>query len=157
MASERRCRELAQIRPGRAEDIPALHAILRESPETVDWLPEIGTAGAAAAGTLLLVSESLGEIIGFVVGRQVVDEGEVLNIAVRRGGRRNGVGSALLSAILAIFRDQKAARVFLEVRESNAAAIAFYQQSGFRRVGSRPGYYHHPDETALILELKLAG
>jgi ribosomal-protein-alanine N-acetyltransferase len=156
MASERRCRELAPIRPGCAEDIPALHAILRESPETVDWLPEIGTA-SAAAGTLLLVSESLGEIVGFVVGRQVVDEGEVLNIAIRRGGRRSGVGSALLGAILAIFREQKAARVFLEVRESNAAALAFYQVNGFRRVGSRPGYYHHPDEAALMLELKLAG
>ena len=157
MTGEARTHERPQIRSCRNEDFPALRATLAETPETVSWLPDAESLGTTAGGTILLVSESQGHIDGFVVGRQAADEAEILNIAVRIARRRGGVGAALLLAILEMFQDQKAGRVFLEVRESNAAAISFYQEHGFRAAGRRASYYRHPDEAALILEKKLVG
>jgi ribosomal-protein-alanine acetyltransferase len=139
----------------RSEDAPHLAEILQDSPETVAWLPAEPSSGAALAGTFLLISESPHQITGFLMARQAADEAEILNIAVRRAHRRTGVASALFLAALEQLHARKATRLFLEVRESNAPAIAFYQKHGFREVGRRPGYYRHPDEAALILELKV--
>jgi [ribosomal protein S18]-alanine N-acetyltransferase len=157
MASEARIDEWPQIRRCRNEDLPALRAILAATPETVSWLPGGESIGTTVGGTILLVSESQEHVDGLVMGRQAADEAEILNIAVQFGKRRSGVGTALLRAILEVFREQKAGRVFLEVRESNAAAISFYQKHGFRVIGRRAGYYRNPDEAALILEMKLVG
>lgn len=141
----------------RSEDLPRLAEILQDSPETVAWLPAETSSDAALAGTFLLISESQHQITGFLMARQAADEAEILNIAVRRAHRRTGVASALFLAALEELHARKATRLFLEVRESNAAAIAFYQKHGFRQVGRRPGYYCQPDEAALIFERKLTG
>lgn len=157
MANEAASRERVQVRPGRDEDLPALRAILADSPQAAGWLPDAGSAGTTSAGAVFLVSEFLGEVTGFVLGRQTADEAEILNVAVRKASRRGGAGSTLLNAILAIFRAHQAARVFLEVRESNAAATAFYHGHGFRVAGRRAGYYHHPAEAAVLLKRELTG
>jgi ribosomal-protein-alanine N-acetyltransferase len=147
----------AQIRPARPEDAPQLTEILQDSPETVNWLPAPTSASESSSGRLLLVAESPDDITGFVLGRQAADEAEILNIAVRPSCRRLGVGGVLLDAAFKTFRDQRARRVFLEVRESNAPAIAFYRKHGFRQVARRPNYYRDPDEAALIFEKELTG
>jgi ribosomal protein S18 acetylase RimI-like enzyme len=48
-------------------------------------------------------------------------------------------------------------KLFLEVRESNEAGIAFYEKMGFAKTGRRPGYYREPEEAALLMEKKLTG
>jgi ribosomal-protein-alanine acetyltransferase len=146
-----------QIRRMRPEDARQLAEILQDSPETVNWLPTETPGGTALAGTLLLVSESRQEISGFLVARQAADEAEILNIAVRRANRRTGVATALLLYALRELRARNATRLFLEVRESNAPALAFYQRHGFRQVGKRPAYYRHPAEAAFVFERKLTG
>jgi ribosomal-protein-alanine N-acetyltransferase len=109
------------------------------------------------AGGVFLVGEANGEIVGFVMARHVVDESEVIYIAVRRSQRRSGFGAALLAAALKDAEAQGVARVFLEVRESNAGAIAFYRKHGFAQVGRRRAYYRNPDNDALLFERKLTG
>ena len=99
-----------------------------------------------------LVSEWEGEVTGFLMGRATGDQAEILNIGVMPGKRRKGEGSALLRAALDEFYSRGTTRVFLEVRESNEAAKAFYARHGFSKVGHRSGYYRDPDEAALLME-----
>jgi ribosomal protein S18 acetylase RimI-like enzyme len=54
------------------------------------------------------------------------------------------------------FRARQVSRVFLEVRESNEAGIAFYRKHGFSNTGRRAGYYRDPDEAAIVMEMKLS-
>ena len=76
------------------------------------------------------------------------DEAEILTIAVDSALRRAGVGGDLLRAHLPSVAAAGAARLFLEVDESNAAALALYARFGFVRVGERQGYYKKPDGKA---------
>src|SRR5690606_29909868 len=100
-----------------------------------------------------LVAECSGEIAGYVIGRAVVGTVEILNIAVLPQWRHRRVGRQLLEAGLEVRAARGAEEVFLEVRESNAGALALYQDAGFRTVGQRAGYYRNPKEDALILRL----
>jgi ribosomal-protein-alanine N-acetyltransferase len=79
----------------------------------------------------------------------------VLNLAVAPELRRQGIGRMLLRAGLAAFAARGAEEVFLEVRQSNAAAQQLYQELGFQAVGLRRGYYRNPRESALVLRLGL--
>jgi ribosomal-protein-alanine acetyltransferase len=147
--------ESRKIRAACLDDAPHLAEILRCSPETVDWLPDPADISAAVSGGFLLVSELAQGITGFLLARQAADEAEVLNLAVYPANRRTGTATALLLAAFERFRAGHATRIFLEVRESNAPAIAFYQKHAFRQVGRRPNYYRQPEEAALILERSL--
>jgi [ribosomal protein S18]-alanine N-acetyltransferase len=148
---------LAGIRGFRPEDIPELVSITEESNESASWSKESYEKLCGLEGFLAFVNETTTCISGFVVGRQVVDEGEILNLAVRRQSRRRGEGQALLSAILEQFHRRGVNKVFLEVRESNEAGIAFYEKMGFASTGRRPGYYREPEEAAVLMEKKLTG
>jgi ribosomal-protein-alanine N-acetyltransferase len=138
-------------------DVPSVTEILRGAPEAANWLGESFEEALNCTGGLGLVSEAEGKMSGFLFGRQVGDEAEVLNLAVTSSRRQLGEGGALLNAALAAFRVSGVSRVFLEVRESNAAAIAFYAKYGFARTGRRPGYYRAPVEAAIVMEKKLTG
>jgi len=104
---------------------------------------------------LAFVAELDSSISGFIVARQVADEAEILNIAVKPQARCAGHGSALLLAVLQALKHQPVARIFLEVRESNALAIAFYRKHGFVPIARRKSYYSDPQEDALLMEKKL--
>ncbi|CAN7580404.1 GNAT family N-acetyltransferase [Bosea sp. LjRoot90] len=88
---------------------------------------------------------SASEPCGFVMSRMAADEAEVLSIVVGGSRRRSGLGQALLAAHLAQLAARGAARLFLEVEEGNAPAIALYRRLGFETVGRREGYYPKPD------------
>ena len=85
----------------------------------------------------------------------VVDEGYIDNIAVEPDARRHGVASALLD-VYCRFGGANLAFLTLEVRSSNAPAIALYEKHGFQRAGLRPGYYQHPREDAVIMTREFA-
>lgn len=82
---------------------------------------------------------------GFVLGRAVAGEAELLTIAVLPLQRRKGLGRRLLQAFLQDARARGAEAAFLEVAADNPAAIGLYLAAGFARVGRRPGYYAAPD------------
>lgn len=95
---------------------------------------------------------------GFILLRVVVDEAEILTLAVRPDARRRGVGRSLVARAVSAGAEAGARRVFLEVADDNAAARALYARSGFRQVGVRPRYYARPDGSrrdALLLSLNL--
>lgn len=156
MATElRREGERSAIRALRPEDAGAVAEILRRSPEAVFW-PESSVREVLAwNGILGLASETRGEVVGFLIGRQARDEAEVLNLAVAPECRRRGEGGALLRAAVVKFRKHGASRVFLEVRESNVTGIAFYGKHSFSQVGRREGYYRDPVEAAIVMEIRL--
>lgn len=156
MATElRHDQERSAIRELRSEDARLVAEILRQSPEAVFW-PEASVREVLAwNGILALASEALGKVVGFLIARQVKDEAEVLNLAVAPEKRRRGEGGALLRAAVAEFRKRSVKRVFLEVRESNAAGIAFYENHSFFPAGRREGYYRDPVEAAIVMEIRL--
>ncbi len=78
---------------------------------------------------------------GFVLYRIVADEAEILTVAVARESRRRGVGRALLEEALRHAYRDGAERIYLEVEDTNRAAIALYRWAEFRETGRRAGYY----------------
>lgn len=81
---------------------------------------------------------------GFLLGRVIADEAELLTVAVDPHQRRQGAGSALVLRFLAASHQRGAATAFLEVSAENASAIGLYQATGFAQVGRRKGYYSDP-------------
>lgn len=94
-------------------------------------------------------------VIGYIGSQRVLEEADIMNLAVAPQRRRCGLGRALLEALLAALSDAGVCTVALEVRVSNTAALELYQTMGFAAVGRRPRYYRHPAEDALILKKQL--
>ena len=112
------------------------------------WTIEAFRVFQRAGQILVAVHED--EVVGFVIARAMLDEGEILNIAVTDGWRGQGAGAILLNAALDRLRGLKAKTVYLEVRASSTHAQHFYERHRFRRVGKRPRYYRNPVEDALV-------
>lgn len=95
---------------------------------------------------------------GFILLRAVADEAEILTLAVRPAARRRGLGARLVREGGTAAAARGATRLFLEVAEDNAAALALYTKAGFAEAGRRPGYYARAGggrRDALILALNL--
>ena len=91
------------------------------------------------------------ELGGYVTAYNIEGEAEIVNVAVRPDLRGRGVGTRLMCFFLERARAAGMARVFLEVRAGNVAALALYARVGFVRVGARKRYYADSGEDALIL------
>jgi ribosomal-protein-alanine N-acetyltransferase len=137
-------------------DAAAVAGILKESPQAADWTEASIRDSAGWRGSVALVSERDGTVTGFIIGRQLADQAEILNLAVSLKKRRKGEGGALLKAALDQLRAQQVRSVFLEVRESNETAIAFYAKHRFSKRDMRLNYYRAPEEAAVVMEKKLA-
>ena len=97
------------------------------------------------------VAERDGRVVGYAGMHVILDEAHVMNIAVSPEARRQGVGRRLCGALLAEAVRRRLTMITLEVRSRNAAAIALYTDLGFAEVGRRRGYYHDPDDDALLM------
>ena len=100
--------------------------------------------------SFIVAEDEEGNVLGYAGLHVVVDEGYIDNIAVEPDARRHGVASALL-AVYCRVGGATLAFLTLEVRSSNAPAIALYEKHGFQRAGLRPGYYQHPREGGVIM------
>jgi ribosomal-protein-alanine acetyltransferase len=138
------------IRPLNAADAESVERITRLSSEAADWPAE------SYLGLPAWVAESDGRVVGMLAARIAADEMEILNLAVDPSSRGRGAGTALLDAALEHGRRAGAARVFLEVRESNADAQRFYERHGFSVAGRRLRYYRQPEEDALLMVREVA-
>ena len=132
---------MIEIRLFQPEDLAVIAAIQTASPEASQW----NVAEYECRVALLDCA-----IAGFLVVRQTApDEREILNLAVDPRFRRRGIARELLRNAL----NESASVWFLEVRESNQAAIFLYKSLGFRVVGTRPGYYSNPVESGVVMKL----
>ena len=95
-----------------------------------------------------------GTLLGYLLFWHVVDELHLLNVAVAIPSRRRGIGRALMVDLIAYGRAHAAARILLEVRAGNVAAITLYEQLGFTRFNVRERYYAD-DEDAIEMSLVL--
>ncbi len=144
-----------QIKLCQNEDLPHLDAILEQSPEAAFWSAEQLAEALASHPSHFLVAWQGKQIVGFISGRRVGDEGEIFNLAVRPLSRQQGIGKALLLELLDLFAREWVTSVFLEVRQSNNTAINFYGSLQFRQIAQRPNYYRNPAEPALVLAKQL--
>ena len=101
--------------------------------------------------SLWLIAEEDGALCGYVGSQTVLDETDMMNIAVRPDCRRKGIAAALISELVGQLKERGSHILRLEVRESNAPAIALYESLGFAQLGLRKNYYRNPKENALIL------
>ena len=136
------------VRRGQPSDLAAVNEIQQMAPEAAHWqvMDYLTYEFYIAEVTFPNI-----EAVGFIAWREVTTgEWELLNLAVRPSFRRHGVASRLLAELL----QSKPETVFLEVRESNHGARAFYALHGFHPVGLRRNYYSSPTENAIVLRFQ---
>ncbi|ADW68236.1 GNAT family N-acetyltransferase [Granulicella tundricola] len=142
------------IRVGTEGDLEAIVRLEREITTAPHW--GIGEYEGIVRGDgvrrCLYVADA-GGVVGFAVGKVVVDEGEVESIAVRETSRGCGVGGRLLTEVLEWCREAGAGVVDLEVRAGSEGAGRLYRAAGFVEIGRRRGYYSGPVEDAVLMRV----
>lgn len=142
------------IRKMQLSDLPSVMAIekaVQDNPwdySAFEKFLEIGQA------VVLLVK---GKIVGFIMISTVVDEAEILNIAVAKGHQGKGFGNLLIQHVISLAKKEKVKKIFLEVRKSNHRAIKLYKRNGFKLQNIRKDYYQSKSgrEDALVFECLL--
>ena len=142
------------ISDAREELLPQIQKIEQHS-FSMPWTEAMLRIQLAPDSHVFLTAETEGIVVGYVGLMYVLDEGYVSNVAVHPDWRRRGAADALLTALEARARKLLLSFLTLEVRESNAPAIALYEKHGYRAVGKRKNYYEKPTEDAILMTLKL--
>lgn len=136
-----------------AEHIPQI-AALEKTCFSHPWSEELLRQALWNEAAAIVVAEGEdGAVLGYAGVNTVLDEGYINNVAVDPRFRRQGVADELIAA-LARFGRAKLAFLTLEVRASNAPAIALYAKHGFQEAGRRKHYYDDPKEDAIIMTLE---
>ncbi len=130
-----------------AAHLAALHAVAFPDP----WSNHAICDLLAGPGVFVFFTDD-----GFVMGRAVDDEAEILTLAVIPAARGRGLGRALIQILATHAQAMGAASLFLEVGHDNPAALALYAGVGFERVGQRKGYYDGRDAWVLKTSLPLS-
>ena len=100
---------------------------------------------------LWLVALDDDKVAGYIGSQTSIDETDVMNVAVHPDSRRRGIAESLIIRLVEELKKRGSHALMLEVRSSNAPAIALYEKLGFTQVGCRKNYYRNPKEDALIL------
>ena len=90
-------------------------------------------------------------LAGYIGSQTVMEETDMMNVAVHPDFRRRGIAEALVSALVEKLKEMGSHCLTLEVRASNVPAITLYEKMGFYEIGRRKNYYRNPKEDALIL------
>lgn len=132
--------ETLTVRPVRTGDLGAI-AELEEAAFQDFWPREMLAYEIEHPQSVLLLASLGGRPVGYAAFRHAAGEAELLRLAVRPKERRRGVAQALISEGFERLRKEEVQFCFLEVRQDNTPAIAFYERLGFARNGRRRGYY----------------
>jgi ribosomal-protein-alanine N-acetyltransferase len=134
-------------------DLPSVLSIERRSFGT-PWSLAMFVLELSKPSGICLALDSRDGLVAYLVCSRYADVWHLMNVAVAPDRRREGIASTLLEHL---FREAgPGARITLEVRTSNDAAIAMYERFGFRSAGHRRRYYHDNGEDALIMWLEPA-
>ena len=149
-----------RVKPVEAHNISSLIR-LAESEKLSPWTAQcyLDEMKNPDSVMLRLISDD-NSTLGFVVGRFVPSgsgslDAEIYNIAIRTRDQRSGFGQILFDAFADKCRQRNAENIWLEVRESNEKAIAFYTKNGFERVQTRNHFYENPREHGWLMRLVL--
>ncbi len=126
----------------RSYDFPWSHGVFRD---------------CLLAGYVCLVLDRGDQVIGYSILSVAAAEAHILNLCVDPGFRSLGYGERLLNEVIDRARYAEVEAIFLEVRPSNANALALYRKKGFRKIAKRPAYYQSKQgrEDADVLSLQL--
>jgi ribosomal-protein-alanine N-acetyltransferase len=138
----------------RPADVPEVHRIERLS-YSVPWSELTFRGLLQRSDADLLVIELDGQLTGYAVFWQVLDQGELGNVAVDPQWRRHGLARQLIAAVMERAAARGVRELFLEVRPSNVGARLLYESFGFERVGQRKNYYQEPVEDAVVMRVFL--
>ena len=95
------------------------------------------------------------KVVGYIGSQTVLDQADIMNVAVSPAYRRQGVGEKLVTMLTERLKNAGVLAVLLEVRVSNVPAIGLYEKLGFRQIGLRKNYYLNPKEDAMIMRKEL--
>lgn len=145
-----------RIRKARAGDIETITGIEQQD-SLHPWPARYFSAELTHDIAYFFVAEDVnaGEIAGYIIFWIVQEMMELHNIVAAGKYRKKGIGKRLFLFMLETAKKKKVTEIFLEVRRSNAAVIAFYESFNFQQVGTRNDYYSDPREDALIYKLTL--
>ncbi|HEM4953964.1 TPA: ribosomal protein S18-alanine N-acetyltransferase [Streptococcus suis] len=125
----------------------AVLAVMESVYETSPWTLEQIASSMSSQDEDYYLAYKGQELVGFLAVQTVLDEMEILQIAVKADFQRLGIASQLMVAVMDWEGD-----IFLEVRESNSAAQALYTRQHFTKIGKRKDYYRNPVEDAVIMK-----
>jgi len=131
----------AQVRPGTAADVSRIYAIEHQVSLNPWSLSHLLNSSRRDNEPCLVLESPSGELLGFAIYQKVLDEATLMNIAIAGEQQSRGHGARLLQSLLRELKNTGIVRCLLEVRSSNAAAIALYRKHGFVDDGRRKDYY----------------
>ena len=118
---------------------------------SVPWTKEGFLTYLMKKDTMFFVVEEKERILGYCSMMTVLDEGDILNVAVRSDRQKEGIGQFLVDSMLRMAEMQGIRLVHLEVRQANGIARRLYQRLGFKEDGLRRDYYENPVENAVLM------
>lgn len=118
---------------------------------SVPWTKEGFLTYLMEKDTMFFVVEEKERILGYCSMMTVLDEGDILNVAVRSDRQKEGIGQFLVDSMLRMAEMQGIRLVHLEVRQGNGTARRLYQRLGFKEDGLRRDYYENPVENAVLM------
>ncbi len=147
-------KDLMRLRKMTVSDLPEVLAIERKNYQ-FPWEEDI-FRDCFKAGYSCWVCEEQDKVLGYSLITIAVGEAHILNISVDPAEQKQGIGRKMLENLIEVARG-KAETVFLEVRPSNPAAMALYEDMGFNEIGVRKDYYpaENGREDAIMLALQL--
>ena len=143
--------EIIKMEQGHVAQVAALEAICFRDP----WSEKSVASELSNPLSHWLVAVEADTVLGYIGSQTVLDESDMMNVAVSPAHRRRGIAEALVLALAAALREKGSVKLTLEVRASNAPAITLYEKLDFKPIGLRKNYYRNPKEDALILQKEL--
>ena len=138
------------LRPMTPDDLEDVHRI-EQAAHRHPWSRELIRRELDHAWSRVLVAQAEARTVGYIIFWLVHDELHILNVATDPSMRRRGVGRTLMLEAEAQAQRNGAVIATLEVRRSNAGAIALYESLGYQKAGMRPRYYQEDGEDAFVL------
>ena len=138
---------ITEMNASHVPQIAALEEICFADP----WSEQSIASELKSTWSYWLVAQEADRVVGYVGSQSAIDEADIMNVAVHPDYRRQGIAEKLINSLVEELKNRGIHALLLEVRASNAPAIALYEKLGFQQVGLRKNYYRNPKEDARIL------